>query len=278
MNKYDSDELIHKKNGDLEYLEFKVLNKYNVKNAVTLRHGGVSKGEYSSLNFRSAGNDLKENVLKNIDIIRKEKGFSNVYKGMQAHTDRVVVIDDSNKENYLISNFSEEEVDGYIINKKGIATLITTADCNPLIIFDPVNRTIANVHAGWKGVLNKIYINAINIMCQKFNANPKDLIVCIGPSIRDCCFTSKEESFKEKFTSIFPYEEEYLYTEKDNVTFHIDMIKILKNEFVNRGVKLENIHDSKICTRCNVEEFYSYRYSVQNSKKDYGTFATIVEL
>ena len=46
MNKYDSDEILHVKNGDVEYLQFKVLNEYNIKHCITLRHGGASDGEY----------------------------------------------------------------------------------------------------------------------------------------------------------------------------------------------------------------------------------------
>ncbi len=279
MNKYDSKEIIHvKRDNGLEYLEFRVLNEFGIKNCVTLRHGGTSEGQYSSLNFRTLGNDRIENVLENVNRIKTELGFSEIYKGQQDHTDRVIEIDDSNKDNYKFDSFSKDCVDGYIVSQKGIATLITTADCNPIIIYDKKNNVIANVHAGWKGVINKIYINAINKMVEKYNSAPSDLIVCIGPSIRKCCFTSQEESFKEKFTSTFNYEDKYLQYDSDNTTFHIDLICILKNEFEKVGIKIENIHVADICTRCNTEDFYSYRKAVQTGKKDYATMATIVEL
>lgn len=278
MNKYDSKEILHVKNGDLEYLQFKILNEYNVKNCITLKHGGVSEGELASLNFRTLGTDKLENVLTNLDIISKELNFTNVHKGKQAHTDKVLILDKENKEEYVFKNLNPNEVDGYITNEKGIATLITTADCNPVIIFDTKNRVIANVHAGWKGVINRIYINAIKVMKEKYNSNVEDIIVCIGPSIRKCCFTSQEESFKEKFTNVFKYEEDYLEYEEDNKTFHIDLIEILKHEFKETGIKEENIHVADICTRCNTDDFYSYRETVQNKRKDYATMATIVEV
>lgn len=278
MNKYDSEEIIHVKNGDLEYLQFKILNQHNVKNCITLKHGGVSKGEHESLNFRTLGTDKLENVLKNLDIISKELNFSNIHKGTQAHTDKVLILDENNEQNYMFENLNKEEVDGYITDKKEIATLITTADCNPIIIFDTKNRVVANVHAGWKGVINRIYINAINTMKERYNSNVEDIIVCIGPSIRKCCFTSQEESFKEKFTSVFSYEEKYLSYESDKKTFHIDLIEILKHEFKNVGIKEQNIHVADICTRCNTQDFHSYREAVQSKKKDYATMATIVEI
>lgn len=278
MNKFDSEEIVHIKDGDFEYIQFKVLNDLGVKHCTTLRHGGKSSGEYTSLNFRTIGQDKIENVLGNLDIVRKSVGFGTVYKAHQAHTDDVLVLNDDNKEEYEYSKFNREEHDGYLVDKPGIATLITTADCNPIIIYDKKLNIIANIHAGWKGVVNRIYINAIKLMQEKYNSKVEDLVICIGPSIRKCCFTSQEESFKEIFTSTFDYSEEYLEYEEDNVTFHIDLIKILKHEFENVGVGESQIHVAPICTRCTTDDFFSYRYAVQNGFKDYGTMATIVEL
>lgn len=278
MKNFESKEVIHVKHGELEYLQFKILNDYNVKHCITLRHGGVSEGEYKSLNFRTLGNDSIENVLKNLDIIRKDVHLSEVYKGRQEHTDKVIIINEENKENYLFNKLSQDKVDGYVVKDKNIATLITTADCNPIIIYDTKKNIVANVHAGWKGVINKIYINAINMMKEKFESNIEDIIICIGPSIRKCCFTSKEVTFKEKFISVFKYSDNYLTYEEDNETFHIDLIEILKHELKNVGIKENNIHVADICTRCNTEDFYSYRAAVQSGKKDYATMATIVQI
>ena len=276
--KYDSQEIVHIKDGNLEYIQFKVLNDLNLKHCITLRHGGLSSGEYSTLNFRTLGQDTLENVLGNLEKVRNSVGFSDVHKACQAHTDKVLVINKENEKEYEFSKLSKEEYDGYIVDKPGIATLITTADCNPIIIYDKSKNIVANVHAGWKGVINKIYINAIKLMQEKYESKVEDLVICIGPSIRKCCFTSQEEAFKEKFTSVFEYAEDYLEYEEDKVTFHIDLIKILKHEFENVGVDESQIHIAQICTRCSTDDFFSYRYAVQNKFKDYGTMATIVEL
>lgn len=278
MSNYNDDEILHIKNNKLEYIEFKVLNKYNVKHCITLRHGGVSKGDFESLNFRTAGTDDIKNVLENVNIIKKELDIDNIYKARQNHTDNILILDDENKDKYLFENLNKEEFDGYITSKKDIATLVTTADCNPIIIYDPKNNVVANVHAGWKGVINKIYIKAINLLKKKYESKAQDLIICIGPSIRSCCFTSMEDSFKEKFTSVFKYENEYLKYENDGKTFHIDLIQILNHELIDAGVNEKNIHVAPICTRCNTKDFFSYREAVQNKKEDYATMATIVTL
>ena len=279
MNKYEDKEMLHLKDGDVEYLQFKTLNKYNVLHCITLRHGGVSENERSSLNFRNKGLDKVENVRKNLAIIREKLNFSNVYKANQDHTDTVIHINNENKDQYLAYyNGTEEKADAYIVDEKKIATLITTADCNPIIIYDPVRHVVANVHAGWKGVINRVYINAIKKMEKDFGSKAEDLIVCIGPSIRKCCFSSEEESFKEKFTSVFDYSNKYLEYEENSKRFHIDLIVILKEEFRKAGVQDKNVHIADICTRCNTEDFFSYRECCQKGFKDYGTMATIVEL
>ena len=115
-------------------------------------------------------------------------------------------------------------------------------------------------------------------MEKEFGSKVEDLVICIGPSIRKCCFSSEEESFKEKFTSVFNYENKYLEYEDNSRRFHIDLIEILKTEFRKIGVEDKQIHVANICTRCNTKDFFSYRECVQKGMKDYGTMATIVEL
>lgn len=280
--KYNSNEMIHEKKGDIEYLKFRKLEKYKdkVNHIITLRHGGVSCGEVSSLNFRTVGGDNRENNLKNLQLVCNILDIApqNVYKGKQAHTNNVLVINNQNKENYKFEIFSKDEYDAYITNEKNIATLVTTADCNPIIIYDPVKNILANVHSGWKGTIKKVYIEAIDVMLKMFNSNIEDLIFCIGPSIKKCCFTSKEKEFKEKFVNVWKYENEYICYDEDNETFHIDLSYVIKRDILEKGIKEENISVCDICTMCNSNDFYSYRKSLQEKHNDYGTFATITYL
>ena len=114
-NKFDSDEIVHIKHSDgVEYIQFKVLNKYNVKHCITLRHGGKSTGEYSSLNFRTLGNDNIKNVLENLNIIKEKLDFGTICKARQDHTDKVIEINEENYKEYEFSLQNQELVDGYI--------------------------------------------------------------------------------------------------------------------------------------------------------------------
>ena len=279
---FSNNEITHVKNGDVEYVTFKALDKYKDKImcAVTLRHGGKSKGVYNSLNFRMAGQDKKDNVLKNLNIICNllKLNPNEVYKARQEHTDNILHITGENKEEYAFNVQNDEYVDGYITDV-GIASLVTTADCNAIIIYDTKNNKVANLHSGWKGTTKRIYIKAIEKMQELFNTNPKDLVVCISPSIQKCCFSSEDENFRKIFTDIWPVEEEYITINKDNTKrFHIDLSYVIQKDLIQIGVRKENIHFAGICTCCNYKDFYSYRSKTQKKEADYGCMATIVKL
>ncbi len=168
MNKenFESKDILHVKQGDFEYLQFKRLKEFEpkIKHAITLRHGGVSKGVYSSLNFRSVGNDTKENVLKNLSILCDNLDISkaDVFKGKQNHTDNILIIDSNNKLQYSFNKFSNSEYDGYICNTQNIATLVTTADCNPIILYDSVKNIYANIHSRLEGYSKKNIFKSSN--------------------------------------------------------------------------------------------------------------------
>lgn len=252
-----------------------------INHCITLRHGGVSTDDSLSLNFRFEAEENKENVIKNLDLISKAIGVDskNVYKGKQDHTDNILVIDNNNKKGFEFSKRNQQEYDGYICSNKNIATLVTTADCSPVIIYDPINNVIANVHSGWKGTIKKIYIKALKIMREKYNTSYENVIVCVGPAVQKCCFSSTEQEFKDKFLSVWNNEKEYIeYEKEEKDRFHIDLTYVIKKDLINLGVKKENIAISNICTCCNHEDFFSYRYKTKTGMQNYGTMATIVEL
>lgn len=279
---FSNKQVIHVKNGKVEYLTFKALKKYadKITAAVTLRHGGVSEDVFESLNFRIAGTAKKENVLENLDIICNKLNLnpSEVHKARQDHTDNILYLTEQNKEKYKFKKLNNEPADGYITGN-GITTLVTTADCNAIIIYDTKNNKVANVHSGWKGTTKRIYIKAIVKMKELFGTNTEDLVICVSPSVLKCCFSSEDENFKKIFTEIWPYENEYITYENENPKrFHIDIPYVITKDLINIGVKEENIHFANICTCCNDKHFYSYRSKTQKGESDYGCMATIVNV
>lgn len=276
---FTNQDILHVKHGQIEYLQFKRLLTYQdqLVHAISLRHGGVSDGVYDSLNFRLVGKDDPDKIKENLRRFSDAIGISStqVYMGKQAHSDQIQIMDQRNKEKYAFEAKCDQELDGYVTQEKGIASLVTTADCNPIILYDPVQNVVANIHSGWKGTIQKIYLKGVSILKEQFGTDPSDLIACVGPSIGKCCFSSEDPSFKEKFTNVWPLEEKYLKYEEGTPRFHIDLPYLIQQDLIEKGVLQQNIVLSGICTMCHHESFYSYRVATKEKYPDFGTMATI---
>ncbi|WP_167610722.1 peptidoglycan editing factor PgeF [Maribellus sediminis] len=94
----------------------------------------------------------------------------------QTHTSTVCCIDD-------IPETEISETDALVSDKKGLCLCVQTADCVPVLLFDPVKKVVAAVHAGWRGTVGKIVANAISKMTADYASNPADILAAIGPSI-----------------------------------------------------------------------------------------------
>ena len=281
LKKFSNKEVTHKKENDIEYLTFNALENEKVDCFVTLRHGGVSKDVYKSLNFRTASKDNIDNIFKNLDLLCGALKLDNkdIVKAKQSHTDNILVLDKTCKEKYEFNNLNDEEIDGYITCDKSIIPMVVTADCNGILLYDKACNALGLVHSGWKGTVKKIYLKAIHKMKENYNTRVENLIVCVSPSILKCCFSSEDEEFKKIFTNIWTDEENYIYYEKENPKrFHIDLSYVITKDLLECGVKKENIHFAGICTCCNHEDFYSFRHKTQVGESDYGLMATIAKL
>lgn len=281
LKKFSNKEVTHKKENNIEYLTFNALDNEKVDCLVTLKHGGVSTGVYKSLNFRTTSQDKKENIFKNLKILcdTLKLNTEDVVKANQNHTDNILLLDENNKEKYKFFNLNNEQVDGYITSNSSIIPMVVTADCNAILLYDKVHNALGIVHSGWKGTVKRIYLKAIHKMKEEYNTCSKDLIVCVSPSILKCCFSSEDEEFKKNFTSIWEDEQNYIYYENENPKrFHIDLSYVITKDLIKSGVKKENIHFAGICTCCNHEDFYSFRYKTKEKENDYGLMATIAKL
>ena len=126
---------------------------------------------------------------KEYEKIEKEVNFNflAIKKPIQTHTNIVKVL---TKENL---NDDFQDVDGLITDLKGVALVTSLADCQGILLYDPIKKIIGNIHSGWKGTLNKIIVNAIKLMEENFECDPKNIEAYICPSILKCCFEVDKE-------------------------------------------------------------------------------------
>ena len=125
-----------------------------------------------------------------------------VIQGHQVHGSRVAIVDRL--------GMTREELEGYdafVTNRPGVAIGVRTADCVPVLLYDPVERVVAAVHAGWKGTVLHISEGVLEARGQEFGSRPENLLATIGPSIGPDSFQVGEE-VAEKFKEAgFPMDE-----------------------------------------------------------------------
>ena len=177
----------------------------------------------------------------------------------QVHDVHVAVIDNP--------DITSEQLDGYdamITNLRGLAIGVRTADCIPILLYDPVNKAAAAVHSGWRGTVAKILYNVINKMSSTYGTIPSDVLAVIGPGICADCFQVGEEvalNFKEA-----GFEINSLWSFRGPKTgkgmeggHHIDLKEACRQTLVESGLKNENIQITDLCTYEDNHLLYSAR-------------------
>lgn len=234
--------MLRKKSGKIEWLEFELLQGIShLKHGVFLRQGGFSQVPYASLNLGLSTKDSKEHVIHNRKQVHNLFNFKRLVTGNQVHGVHAE----------WVQRFEQDigNCDALLTDLSEVGLLITHADCQAAIFYDPLQKAIANTHAGWRGNIDNAYRETVRAMHKAFGSNPADLLVCISPSLGP-----KHAEFKE-------YKKEFpLHFWKYQVTpFHFDLWAIAKDQLEEAGVLPSHIEIAGMCTYCNEEDFYSYR-------------------
>ena len=258
--KYDlsNDNIIHVKKENQQYIQFKKLLEYSdiISHYYSV---GIDKN-YRTLNVELthlSDEEYKKN-LENYKTLCKENNmdYTKLIRAKQAHTD--IIISKENVENNKTID-TAELADGLITNKRKPVLATTNADCILLLFFDPVKKVIANTHSGWKGTLQEISVKTIEKMKKDYGSNPKDIIVCICPSIRKCHFEVEEDVYLLYFNKFKKLGDINAFIEKKGNKWHIDTVLINKIILKKAGILEENIIDCGICSVCNKNYIHSYR-------------------
>ena len=156
------------------------------------------------------------------------------------------------------------DTDALITNQPGICICVQTADCVPILIFDPVRKIAAAVHAGWRGTVNKIVSKTIFSMQRNFDSIPEDLLVGIGPSIHLHAYEVGKEVInpvREKFAN---YRQLLKFsTNSDKAYF--DLWEANKTLLLATGVPEENIEILGFCSYSHEALFFSARRDGQDT-------------
>lgn len=247
-----------------------------VKHGFSTRKGGVSAGQYSTLNLGFKKGDSHHAVMENflrfcraVDINPHNAVFSD-----QVHGDKVVVVDTSDRGKGAFKESDIQQVDGLITGEPQVALVTFYADCVPLFLLDPVRKVIALSHAGWKGTLACIGRKTLEAMHREFGTQPQDCLVGIGPSIGPCCF-EVDLPVAQQFAQVFDkYRDAIIKPGLEPGKYHIDLWMANALQFKEAGVPTQNITVSGMCTSCRHDLFFSHR----RDRGDTGRMAAILML
>lgn len=224
------------------------------------RNGGFSPGNFSSLNISFDVGDEEYNVAKNRRLILNEFSMEKMVTVNQVHGFDFYIpgpLDGVYGERFK----GKKDADIIITDNPGQLLLIKTADCQPVLIVDPDKRICAAVHSGWKGSVSNVICRAVDKMIESYNCNPVNLIAGIGPSLGPCCaeFVNYRKEIPEEFWKYRVGE------------YNFDFWEISIYQLEKAGLVRKNIWVDGRCTKCNHEDFFSYR-----NNKNTGRQASVV--
>ena len=246
-------------------IKSKILKKFNkIEHGFFNSKGGLSKGIYKSLNCGLGSSDNKVLIKKNLKIVLKK---------LKQKRKKIVLLNQihSNKI-YFINKRSKKKLqgDGIITLNKSLAIGILTADCCPILFFDPSKKIIGAAHAGWRGAFKEIAKKMI-FRFKKKGTKLKDLHVVIGPAISQKNYEVQKE-FKFKFLNKTLSNRIFFKTKQKKLYF--DLVGYISNQIIKTGVM--NIEIIKKDTYDPKNKFFSARRSIKNNFDDYGRNISII--
>lgn len=240
----------------IQTLKFASLDKIpNLHHAISTRAGGVSIGEYSSLNLGFHVGDEPENVRENRRILATHLGFdsSSLVAAQQTHSANIETVE-LQMRGCGAGDWDSAlpQTDGLIIAEKNLPAMILVADCAPLILVDERRKIFALVHAGWRGAVARIASRTIEEM-KNLGSRAEDIQAGIGPHLCAGCFEIGEE-VAQAVKKIAP--QSVIHQEPKP---HLALGKLLRADLQNAGVLTQNIETMKRCPRCENQLFFSHR-------------------
>ena len=244
-------------------------NLLGVDHCFFTKLGGVSTGQYSSLNCGNGSGDDRKKINKNLKFVANyfDLDINNVFTLHQFHSNKVLKI---NNHNLRRQNLY---YDGLVTNKKNVILGILTADCAPVLFYAPVKQVIGACHAGWKGALTGIIENTISKM-QELGSKPQDIRCAIGPCIAQESYEVGKD-FYDKFLNENQYNSEFFIKKSLKKgkykfslrNFIINKLSIIGTSSTN-SIIIDTYKSEHIC--------FSYRKSLNKKENDYGRMISTI--
>ncbi|MBQ1436791.1 MAG: peptidoglycan editing factor PgeF [Ruminococcus sp.] len=243
------------------YLTYNSLSEIKfINHAFSTRLGGVSEGEFTSMNLAFNRGDNPECVTENYKRLCKSAGFEfeSLTASAQDHHTFVRAVTKADRGVGIYKPRDMESVDAIITNETGVTLVTYYADCTPLYFVDTKNRAIGLAHGGWRGTVGRIAEKTIQKMTGLYGTNPADITAAVGPAISVCCYEVDKPCI-DNFYALEDLDTDKFIFPKVGGKYMLDLLECNRQILVSAGVKPENITVSDVCTNCNSELLWSHR-------------------
>lgn len=228
------------------------------------RHGGVSRGPYASLNIGRGLGDLPEAVAENRRLVKAALRLPKLLSALQVHGQDVYCLTEP-----LAVDTAIDAVDALVTDLPGIGLMIQQADCQAVLLFDPIRQVIGAVHCGWRGSVQGILAETISVMSASYGTKPADLLAIVSPSLGPCC--SEFVNYKEELPPEFM---PFMVRDKDK---YFDFWRISEYQLMAAGLLQSNIRIEGTCTCCS-GDYFSYRRAKRESGGLTGRNCSVIAL
>lgn len=160
--------------------------------------------------------------------------------------------------------------DCLLTDQPGVVLCLLTADCVPMILYDPNRSMLALLHLGWRGTDRRLAELAVGQMTERCGTNPADLLAWLGP-----CIKSESYIFAEATQASDPAWAGFVRRNHDG-QYEIDLVGYNRAQLVQNGVREQNIESSPVDTALDTNYFSHYRSVTDNGSE--GRLLTVVAM
>ena len=246
----------HTKN-DLVWLTSDVLENDAVTHGFSTRKGGVSPAPWDSLNLDDRRGDDIANVQENFRRLcaALDTDVQRAVLSRQVHRSDVrrVTAEDCGKGLWRPQDY--DSADGLVTDVPGVPLIVFSADCNVLLLHDPVRRVIGAAHAGWRGTAAGIAAETVRVMAQDYGCDPADIRAAVGPAIGQCCFETDGDVPEALRATLGAAAEPFMTW--NGRKWHIDLKAVNALWLQKAGV--QHIDICEDCTCCRTDLYWSHR-------------------
>jgi hypothetical protein len=232
------------------WLAIPSLEVVGIRVAFTTRLGGVSAPPFSSLNLSRASGDDAAAVEAN-----RARALSAIGCGPdawtaceQVHGAAVAQVGGSERGAGREAGSSIRGTDALWTEEAGVALVIRTADCVPIVLADARRRRVGVVHAGWRGLIAGVVAAAVEAM-----GDEAGITACVGPAIGPCCYEVGEDVAAPARDT---FGEEIIYEGYRDLP-HVDLWRATTIALERAGVT--DLAIAALCTKCESHRFFSHR-------------------